>query len=86
MSRRRTPADRAREQADRESLTAVLVTLQRTDAARRGVPVPTKPSSDPEAVARLQAALAAYAQKPRGTFMRDVRAYLRSPGATEPEA
>lgn len=81
---RRTPADRAREQANRETLSAVLLTLQRTDAARRGVSVPTKPNPDPDAISRLQAALAAYARKPRGTFMRDVQAYLRSPGMTEP--
>lgn len=81
---RRTPADRAREQADRENLTAVLLTLQRTACARAGVPVPTKPNPDPDAVPRLQAALAAYAKKPRGAFMRDVQAYLRSPGTTEP--
>lgn len=81
---RRTPADRAREQADRENLTAVLLAVQRAACAREGIPVPTKPNPDPDAVPRLQAALAAYARKPRGTFMRDMRAYLRSTDTTEP--
>lgn len=83
---RRTPADRAREQADRENLTAVLLAVQRAACAREGIPVPTKPNPDPDAVPRLQAVLAAYARKPRGAFMNDVREYLRSPGATEPKA
>jgi hypothetical protein len=86
MPRRRTAADRARERADRDNLASVLIALQAKRSARTGVPVPTKPSNDPEAVARLQAALAAYARKPPGTFMRDVRAYLRSPETTEPKA
>jgi hypothetical protein len=86
MPRRRTAADRAREHADRQTLIAVLTTVQRVRCERDGVPVPTKPSNDPEAVARLQAALTRYARKPPGTFMRDVRAYLRSPETTEPRA
>ena len=81
---RRTPADRARERADRENLAALLVTLQRTDAARRGVPLPTKPSNDPDAVTRLQEVLIRYARKSPGTFMRDVRAYLVQPQSAEP--
>ena len=82
---RRTPTDRARERADRENLTALLLTLQRTHAARSGVRVPTKPSNDPDAVARLQSALMRYARKPPGTFMRDVRAYLAQPAPDESE-
>lgn len=87
MPRRRTPADRAREQADRDALTAVLVAAQRAECARRGVPVPTKPSNDPETVARLRDVLVSIASSNARSkaFARDLRTLLRSAQSTEPK-